>query len=59
MSAAIKDIGCGVETVVFEEKEIDLPKLDELIHACTTGRVASRYGFYRFEDQNHARCACR
>ncbi|MCL2461341.1 MAG: RtcB family protein [Defluviitaleaceae bacterium] len=27
------DIGCGMETVVFEESEIDLPKLDELIHS--------------------------
>ena len=27
------DIGCGMETVIFEEKEIDLPKLDELIHS--------------------------
>ena len=26
------DIGCGMETVVFEEKAIDLPKLDDLIH---------------------------
>ena len=26
------DIGCGMETVVFEEKAIDLSKLDELIH---------------------------
>ena len=27
------DIGCGMETVIFEEREIDLPKLDELIHS--------------------------
>jgi len=27
------DIGCGMETVIFEEKLIDLPKLDELIHS--------------------------
>jgi len=27
------DIGCGMETVIFEEKTIDLPKLDEFIHA--------------------------
>lgn len=27
------DIGCGMETVVFEEKAIDLSKLDELVHA--------------------------
>jgi len=26
------DIGCGMETVRFEEKEIDLEKLDNLIH---------------------------
>jgi len=27
------DIGCGTETVVFEEKAIDLPTLDALIHS--------------------------
>ncbi|MCL2810986.1 MAG: RtcB family protein [Clostridia bacterium] len=27
------DIGCGMETVLFEEEEIDLPKLDALVHA--------------------------
>jgi len=27
------DIGCGMETVIFKEREIDLPKLDELIHS--------------------------
>jgi len=27
------DIGCGIQTVVFEEKEINLPLLDELIHS--------------------------
>ena len=27
------DIGCGMETVVFEERKIDLPKLDEFIHS--------------------------
>ena len=26
------DIGCGMETVIFEEKEIDFEKLDKLIH---------------------------
>ena len=27
------DIGCGMETAIIEAKEVDLPKLDELIHA--------------------------
>ena len=27
------DIGCGVETILFEEEEMDLPKLDALIHS--------------------------
>ncbi len=27
------DIGCGIETVVFNTEEIDLPMLDRLIHA--------------------------
>ena len=27
------DIGCGMETVVLDEKEVDLRRLDELIHA--------------------------
>ena len=27
------DIGCGMETVMFGDKEIDLPKLDDLIHS--------------------------
>ncbi len=26
------DIGCGMETVIFDEKDMDLPKLDALIH---------------------------
>ncbi|MCL2512375.1 MAG: RtcB family protein [Oscillospiraceae bacterium] len=26
------DIGCGMETVIFDEKEIDFAKLDKLIH---------------------------
>ncbi len=26
------DIGCGMETVIIEEKDIDLTKLDEIIH---------------------------
>jgi len=26
------DIGCGMETIIFDEKAVDLSKLDELIH---------------------------
>ena len=27
------DIGCGMETTIFEESAVDLPKLDELVHS--------------------------
>ena len=36
------DIGCGMETVVFEEKDVDLQKLDELIHT----RIPSGSGIH-------------
>ena len=27
------DLGCGMETVIFRERDIDLPKLDEFVHS--------------------------
>lgn len=53
------DIGCGMETVIFEEKEIDLPRLDDLIHAhipCSSRVHATPLAVAKEVDLTKLRC---
>ena len=53
------DIGCGMETVEIAEKEIDLPKLDELIHQqipCGMHIRSRRHPYTQQIDLSQLRC---
>ena len=45
------DIGCGVETVMIEEKRIDLPKLDSMIHERIPAGTSIRKKPHRSVDE--------
>ena len=45
------DIGCGVETVMLEQKRIDLPKLDSLIHERIPAGMSVRKNPHRSVDE--------
>jgi len=45
------DIGCGMETVMLEQKRVDLPKLDSLIHACVPAGMEVRQTPHRINNE--------
>ena len=54
------DIGCGMETLILENRRMELPKLDSLIHAEIPSGMKVRQKPHRFAEEaglNALRCA--